>query len=790
MPANAVGGSINVISKTGFSRKDPLFSYNIYATYSARRGEFDPTFDKQSGPDGVSTKRPAQFAYELSYLLPLNDKLAFSFGLTHAPRLQEAEFLGPAWGLSAVNPPTVNNQVMSEYMSSQVTDTAKAGVEWKIGKYGKLQASYFQTDRVGLRRYNRLQWVTNAAGRVGDADSTTGRGDARQLQDWQTQNRELKSTSVIYRHEGPVWKADASIAFSKGKYSNDDISEGHFAVLNATAASNSIDWVVSGHQGVQENPGRIPVIEGSYVSNGEPVSVFDGNILGINRVTSNDELEYLNENRSVGLNLGREFDFTIPTSIKVGAYIEESSRDGVTAVKTYNFRPNGSTAFANRLASNFDVLVPQGYTDRQYFTDVAGTHHHTRFISLAKLYDLYLENPSWFVLDEAAAHIAQVNGSQEVTETITALYFRVDNKFMENRLKFTSGVRYEHTEDEGSGPLNDIAATYQRNPDGTFVTTAGGAFVPITTDPLARAQLQYAERGASKTTDYEGFYPSINANYTLGEKFVIRAGIARTIGRPDLSRIIPSTIVSDPDDVDPGSGSLGTIRVVDGSLDPWSANNYDLTLEAYDFKSATASVSLFRKEVKDFFTTREETPTAAMMQELGLPSDLADGYRVVRTVNSGSATIQGVELSYRQSLNFLPGWAKRFHLFANYTNQNITGPNESDFLRVAEKMLRGGISYIHPKFVLKVNLSYEDYLKVGTAAGGAFTFLSPSTRWDFSAQYRFNSRLSAFFSVRNLTSEPQMRSVLNFNTINPEYSHPRDWRYLPATYTFGIKGTF
>jgi iron complex outermembrane recepter protein len=790
MPANAVGGSINVVSTGGFNRKDPLFTYSVYGTYSARRGEFDPTLDKLTGSDPMSDHRPVGLAYEFSYLLPLRNKYAFSVALTHTPRMQEAEFMGPNWALSATNPPVAANGLMSEYLSYQETDTLKLGFDWKIGQYGTLKTSWFSTQRDGQRRWNRLQWVTNAAGRTGNANETRGRGDVRQLQDWQQQHRELEATSIVYRHDGPVWKADASIAFSTGHYHNDDISDGHFAVLNAAAAANSIDWVATGIQGVFANPGRIPDLTATAVSGGAAINPFNGSNIAINTVTANDELSYLNDSRSVGLNVGREFDVRIPTTIKVGAYIEESSRDGISANQVFTFRPNGSSTVAARLATNFDVFLPDAYTNRHSMTTASGAEHHVRFISMKKLYDLYLQNPSWFVRNEAEEHITRVNGSEEITETITAGYIRMDNRFVNNRLKLTTGVRYEHTEDDGSGGLDDISATYRRNPNGTFQTDASGNFIPITTNALELAKLRYKERAAAKKTDYDGFYPSVNASFDLRENFVLRAGYAHTIGRPDLTRIIPSTTISDPDDINPGSGALGSIRIVDGNLQPWSANNYDLTLEAYEWKGATASVSLFQKDIENFFTTRDEDASPALLASLGLPQDF-QGYRVVRDVNSGSATIRGVELSYRQSLSFLPwSWGRRIQVFGNLTNQNITGPNAGDFARVAENMFRGGVSYVDRRFVAKVNVTYEDFLLLGGAAGGAQTFLSPTTRWDFSTQFRVHKNVSLFFSVRNLTAEPQKRSVLNSNTINPEYSHPREWRYLPATYSFGVKGTF
>ena len=51
--------------------------------------------------------------------------------------------------------------------------------------------------------------------------------------------------------------------------------------------------------------------------------------------------------------------------------------------------------------------------------------------------------------------------------------------------------------------------------------------------------------------------------------------------------------------------------VINSGLNPWSADNYDLSFEAYNIKGGTVSLSLFRKNLKNFFTTVRTPATAA-----------------------------------------------------------------------------------------------------------------------------------------------------------------------------------
>ena len=74
-----------------------------------------------------------------------------------------------------------------------------------------------------------------------------------------------------------------------------------------------------------------------------------------------------------------------------------------------------------------------------------------------------------------------------------------------------------------------------------------------------------------------------------------RASYGRTLGRPNLGSIIPGVTIPEP--------SIGVVReviaVTNTALQPWTANNYDLTLESYNFKDGFGSVGIFQKNIKE-----------------------------------------------------------------------------------------------------------------------------------------------------------------------------------------------
>ena len=99
LPANAVGGSINMITKSGFNRRTPQFSYNTFLTLQAKgtQGNLPPFFHDFAGTDARTTMRPVQPGFDLNYLLPLSPSLAFTFNLAHNARYQDREYQLATW---------------------------------------------------------------------------------------------------------------------------------------------------------------------------------------------------------------------------------------------------------------------------------------------------------------------------------------------------------------------------------------------------------------------------------------------------------------------------------------------------------------------------------------------------------------------------------------------------------------------------------------------------------------------------------------------------------------------
>src|SRR5690606_1484362 len=124
----------------------------------------------------------------------------------------------------------------------------------------------------------------------------------------------------------------------------------------------------------------------------------------------------------------------------------------------------------------------------------------------------------------------------------------------------------------------------------------------------------YTERGAISRRSYQGYYPSAHFTYKLKDDVLLRVAYAKTYGRPPFTSIIPRTIINEVDwgeeEPDPDAAG-GTLSVRNGALKPWSADNFDLSVEYYTPTGGVLSGGVFLKDIKDFFGNAARLATLA-----------------------------------------------------------------------------------------------------------------------------------------------------------------------------------
>lgn len=787
MPASGLGGSINLISRNGFESRKPRFNFNAYTMFHNHNGL---TFD--GGPRNHNDANSPDFiqpSFDFSYLRPINQKLAVTVSGARTWRFKPMET-----GTKDTDESPTWDQVRLVQTSSQWNSLAQTfrtlqgsiGVDYRLSPTDSISAQA-QFREYGLYITRSVLGFNYGAGVTGGPTFSQGAPTAVGVVTMNGSGEnvdittETKHYTLRYRHLGEVWQINAMGAASISSSDRLDVDAGFFNLAPAT-----LTGVVLRGDDIPSSGGTIPT-RYSATRAGQPVDVYDGANYTLGNPTTNQP-DWNTHKYNLRLDVAREFTTRIPFVLKVGGAIDSYESDQRRFVKTWNFRPNGSTSAADRLASRFDVF------DEAFIADSPTIFgRKARWISGQKMHQLYQQNPSWFVLDDALVHQNLVTNSRSLKETITSGYFRVDTRLFRNRLWIVTGVRYERTADEGAGPLNDITAQYQKNPDGTLVdgnpSQPGIQRVLRSNDPLVLRQLRYQERAAKSDRTYDGFYPSLNASFNLTENLILRAAYARTIGRPNINFIIPGTTISEPDVATP------TITVNNTGLKPWSATSYDLSLESYQIKDGFGSIGVFRKSIKDFFGAVRTTATPELLEQYGLegdPSLLA--YEISTRTNAGDAEIDGLELSYRQSLTFLPRWARGFQVFVNYTKLNLGGNNASDFSGYNPKSISGGVNFLRGRFGIKTTISHLGDVRTTAVAASAtvapdtFNYQKKRTRIGVNATYSLTRRYSLYASVVDWGGFVQ--NLQRFAPTTPEYARPTRWQELGFYTNIGVRGTF
>ncbi|MEO6246297.1 MAG: TonB-dependent receptor [Opitutaceae bacterium] len=793
IPANAVGGSINLVTKTAFSRKTPQLNYNVFGTYSALGGfknqGADSGFSGNHGVDGKISVGRIQPSFDLSYLRPINDSLGVTLSLSKSSRYGDWPSIYPGWNQKQL---TMNVYRIAPTQVREEKASAAAKVEWKLRDNTFAAAYSYANQRSGVRG-NQLYANFGAAATGGptftENTNNTGVMGTGSLGN-NNQYKDLELISLTHKYRGKMFTIDSGLGHSSGRFDFRDMEDGFVNAVNATLRTVQPNNTLTAlrirgdfyNGGISRPMAKFSATDAA----GKPVDIFNGDNYLLDSFTSgarwvDDKLN------SAYLNISRELSQRIPVTIKVGGAITQQKKDDRGGAQTWAFAPPGGNAA--RVAGNYD-LISEGESTHTMYKDVTGQPVFVRYLSSAKIKGLYDQRPELFVKNEASGWTNDANAYKQLEETVSAAYARADVKLLSNRLLLVGGVRLEETRDDGRGVRNDLRATYQKDVNGKLILNAAGQPIRVAGDALQLAKLQYIPLGTHSENKYHGYYPSANANFTLNEFVVFRAGYAKTIGRPDLANIIPGITVATPT---AGQTAHPLISIIDTRLAPWTANNYDLTAEFYRWNGATASVSLFRKEVSGFFVRKTSEATSESLARIGL-SDEYLGYDLSELRNGGDARVEGTEFTYRQSLGALLPAARGFDVFGNMALMAVKGPSANDFTNFSPKTASGGVSYTRGKVRVDLRFNYVGWRRTGISAesttvrANSYAYFAPQKKVDGSVSYTLSKHYTVYFDVRNMFDAPQNRGVWASDT--PGFARMTLLQTSGALWALGVKGSF
>lgn len=786
MPANAIGGSVNLISKSAFERTKPLYSIRSYLSF---RGD-DFSFGKEPGPF-AKKEYPFEPNLDISAVVPLTR----NFGFTASGLVSRTRNNGPGVTMDWV--PTIAAQStnfiattpdkpylarfrVQERPKITVRDSLSLSADWRVSPADVLtfgfQYSYFYAEF----------WVRQLnfdVGRVASFGSdftqgAAGTGFAQVLTDAREKNGTSYAPSFRYKHKGPVWEWQTGGSYSNA--TNHYANKGYFQSNNAFFRNLTVRF----EKMTEDHP--------------EVISVKDATGAEVNPYKlSNYKLEtvsgLLNESdatvRTLFAYAKRDFLWRLPVTAKAGLDFRSESRDMVRATSGTSFV--GADGVARTADDSADQWNDPVYSQRDLLFGP-----RMQWFDLAKIGETSRTNPTYFTNSEAdavTAYRSRVNTSQAITETITAPYLRLDTAFLNGRLQLTGGVRYERTDDDGIGPLIDPTRTYQRNASGQIVRdSAGRPVVVAALATLAGTKLAYVERGAHTRKIYDGFFPSLNGSFNLTANLIARVSFGRAINRPDFGNILPSLNLPDTE------STARTITATNPDLKPWTADSYGVALEYYFPEPSTGVVSAraYQRDITDFWGTTLTPATNDVLEPYGIDPAVygeALGYQVSTRRNVGDARVSGVELDYRQNLAFLPHWGRGFTIFGNLTLQHLEGSDQASFDGFVGKTVNWGVSYSRQRFTVRLAANLRGLVKQAQVTGagtepGTFTYLLPRNSADLSAEYRVTRRVSVYVSGRNINEA--IDDTVTYGPSTPRDRIIRGRVHYGATWYVGVKGTF
>jgi TonB-dependent receptor len=798
LPAAGLGGSMNLIAKTGVGLKRPVGRYQVYMNFDNVDGLNFNGGSQQ--PHDRASPRYKEPSFSLGYAFPVGKTLSVSLGASRSWRQRPTEDTPSEvalWNLKktylATGAPKDLALAITQWRqeaSISRTENLQLGLDWRLTSHDTLSLQVQERSVVEKKAQSFMTARVNAGyDAIGNADYTQSRGATGSFEMGTLNPSNFDATtdtsmrSLKYQHRGPAWNIDAQASYSAADRERSSVGKGYFnGVLASVLAAN-----IRG-DGIGKGASIGPETYTITRANGTPVDPFNANNYTLG--TANEEYALYQTDLTAGrLNVSRAIGRNL--TLKIGSSYNRLDKDDTRPVKNYTFvgRAAGQTA-----VSLYDLVDES--------IDVKVNGNPVRWISPVKTYNLFVKNPEYFTLNNTfIANRAQ--NSKRMLEDILAGYFRFDLRLLSGRLNVTSGARYERTDLKGWSNKRDNFAIYQRDAAGKLLLTSTGALIPVTNNADDRLRLINQERGNIESQGYGGLYPSLNANYAITDNLVARAAYARTLGRPDVQYVVAGVTVPVPTDTNATTADI--IVVGNPGLEPWTADSFHLSLDSYHLRGGFGSIGVYQKRVSNFFAQRGRPATAATLEAYGIPEGdiaymLADNWVVRRWENVGDATLNGLELSYRQDLLFMPSWLQLMQAWVNYTHLKVGGRNAADFVGFSPDTLTAGLNYIRPRFSVRLTAAYQAETKraevvviPGTSAEGfipqsTYEYQAAYTRYGISAEYALSKTFALYVNWDDVFAKDRL--VYRRAPDTPAFAQTAQRYVSPSYIVIGVKGSF
>jgi iron complex outermembrane recepter protein len=233
------------------------------------------------------------------------------------------------------------------------------------------------------------------------------------------------------------------------------------------------------------------------------------------------------------------------------------------------------------------------------------------------------------------------SGITDVEEDTGALYLRADLVRPGGFFSGNVGLRVVRTEQTSVGIVPDLTGI-------TFEPTAGSSVRVPPAEPFA------VDRS------YVDYLPSLNLKFELTDDLLLRFSAARTMSRPGLTSISPTITAS---------GATRSLTANNPELDPFRANNFDVSAEWYFTRGGLLATTIFYKDIVSQ-VLREQTSIPLTITIINPDQSRTPENQIwtlSRLINGAGTAVSGAEFAYQQNFDFLPSPFDGFGFLGNYT---------------------------------------------------------------------------------------------------------------------------
>ena len=757
-PANSMGGSVNLVSKSAFSQQGRRIRFDVGMNINSALKHFGPTYQGY-GHDAYAQYPSAQFSYSDVFRANTENPIGISVSLLKGGRYRYNTQYTPSYafvpalaagqqvtpGLATI----VTGMNMQEASAGFRQDYFSVNVDYKLSPSTTLYArSYYQAGpQMHLFGMNHriVPTAANQTAGTGAATVAINGNNANHIDSRPNATPVALGTSTgsrIQKATGHEISDNQNYTFSGGGKSRfGELNLDYGAYFGRDYVRTPISGFTKGGTLTYDVLNVGFVMDNIQSESGMTLIQTAGadykNVANFGRLTwSGTNSSNIDRKWGAKVDAKRAFTtekFSVVAQAGVLRDIQEraNARTGNGASFTFGSGPDGVFATADDvalpLASLADTKMPARWNMGGFPSIDPGS-----FISMPKLADYVKANPTAatqnLVTDVTNAYGTQKDFREEIDAGYLMATIRIKN------LTVVPGVRWERTTDTGFG----YARLTRPTPAGLTLQQQAD---------FVRSQYRPINRDSS----YSDYFPNLQARYNITDNLIVRSAYTLTIGRPNFASLLPGDTIDD---------TARTIARNNPDLEPFSARNADLTVEYYLGKNTgNLTASIFRKDIENYFQN----------VQYQLPGGAANGYDgqyenylVTESRNIAATTrTEGYELGYQQALRFLPGAFKNLLASASYTHVKATPPPGTlAATGIFPDVYNLGLTYNTSK--LRLDLRYnmrKSWLNSINNTTGERTVLRDNDRIDLALNYRFSKKYTFYFDWRNFMNEEDLRLV-------------------------------